>query len=204
MRMDQVFTPEDLSKIQTAIKARYSKVAETTKGLFRYPTGNEGLRKLRYDAHALEKIPDEIADLFCGVGNPFTIAELQKGDTVLDIGSGIGIDCFVAAHLVGSEGKVYGIDLTGEMVTKAIAYANQLGFTNVYFQEGSGEKIPFSDNTFDAIISNGVFNLVPNKLVALKEVLRVLKPSGRFAIGDQILKTGLAQTLDKQIDNWAG
>ena len=128
-----------------------------------------------------------MAAAYCGVGNPFTLGPIHPGDTILDIGCGAGVDSIIAALMVGPSGSVTGVDLVPEMLERAKENARLVGAANVTFLEASAEELPFPDNSFDVVISNGVFNLVVDKAKALGEVYRVLKPGGRFMLADQVL-----------------
>ena len=200
--MEQVLTPEDKKKIETGIREKYAKVAAGPQGLFKYPTGKAGLEALGYDPAILKTLPENILDSFCGVGNPFSLGPVDRGETVLDIGSGGGLDSLVAARMVGVGGKVVGLDLSPEMVIRAYENLKQTDLTNVAFQEFSGEDLPFPDGSFDVVISNGVFNLIPAKGRILKEACRVLKPKGRLLIADQVLSGALTKSPQERIDSW--
>lgn len=155
------------------------------------------------DYSALEGYnPD--ADLGLGCGLPTQFAKIQKGNTVIDLGSGAGNDCFIARAEAGEDGKVIGIDFTPAMIEKAKANAEKLGFYNVEFRQGDIEQMPVSANVADVIVSNCVFNLVPNKDNVFKEMFRVLKPGGHFSISDVVLIGELPEALKKDAEMYAG
>jgi len=144
------------------------------------------------------------ADLGLGCGLPTQFAKIKNGNTVIDLGSGAGNDCFIARAETGEDGKVIGIDFTPAMIEKARANAKKLGFANVEFRQGDIEKIPVSANIADVIVSNCVLNLVPNKENVFKEIFRVLKPGGHFSISDIVLIGNLPETLRKDAEMYAG
>jgi SAM-dependent methyltransferase len=144
------------------------------------------------------------ADLGLGCGLPTQFAQIQKGDTVIDLGSGAGNDCFIARAQTGEQGKVIGIDFTPAMIDKARANAEKLGYNNVEFRQGDIEHMPVAANTANVIVSNCVLNLVPNKNAVIKEIYRVLKPGGHFSISDVVLKGHLPQALQNAAEMYAG
>ena len=144
------------------------------------------------------------ADLGLGCGLPTEFAKIKKGDTVIDLGSGAGNDCFIARALTGETGKVIGIDFTDKMVEKARTNAEKLGYHNVEFRFGDIEKMPVSADVADVVVSNCVLNLVPNKFNVLKEVYRVLKPGGHFSISDIVLEGELPAQLKQAAEMYAG
>ncbi len=144
------------------------------------------------------------ADLGLGCGLPTQFAHIQKGDTVIDLGSGAGNDCFVARHETGPEGKVLGIDFTPAMIQKARINAEKLGYNNVEFREGDIDSMPVNDNMADVIVSNCVLNLVPNKEKVMGEIFRVLKPGGHFSISDIVLVGDLPEALREDAEMYAG
>ncbi len=144
------------------------------------------------------------ADLGLGCGLPTAFAHINRGDTVIDLGSGAGNDCFVARHETGAEGKVIGIDFTEAMITKARENADKLGYNNVEFRSGDIESMPVVDSTADVVVSNCVLNLVPNKQAVIKDIFRVLKPGGHFSISDIVLVGELPDALRKDAEMYAG
>lgn len=144
------------------------------------------------------------ADLGLGCGLPTQFAKIQPGDTVIDLGSGAGNDCFVARHETGPEGKVIGIDFTPAMIQKARANAENHGFNNVEFREGDIDNMPVNDNVADVIVSNCVLNLVPSKEKVISEIFRVLKPGGHFSISDIVLVGNLPEALREDAEMYAG
>lgn len=195
---------EDRNKIDEGLRKKYAQVALTPEGSFRYPTGIDGLKEQNYGSEILKNLPPEVLASYCGVGNPFRLGTISDGESVLDIGCGAGVDTLIAAMMVGKKGRVIGIDIIPEMLRRARENLNKTSLGNVTFQEASGEDIPLPDNSIDVVISNGVFNLIPDKPKALKEVFRVLKPSGRFMIADQILTTAPSDDTESRVKNWAG
>lgn len=144
------------------------------------------------------------ADLGLGCGIPTEFAQIKEGDTLIDLGSGAGNDCFVARSLVGKTGKVIGIDFTEAMIEKARENAEKLGYNNVEFRYGDIEKIPVTDNKADVIISNCVLNLVPDKVKAFSEIYRVLKPGGHLSVSDVVIKGDLPKNLKQAAEMYAG
>ncbi len=144
------------------------------------------------------------ADLGLGCGIPTQFAGINKGDHVLDLGSGAGNDCFVARSIVGDSGKITGLDFTDAMLAKAIENTKKLGFTNIEFVKGDIEDMPLQENTYDVVVSNCVLNLVPDKNKAFAEILRVLKPGGHFCVSDVVIKGNLPEKIRTDAEMYAG
>lgn len=201
--MKASFTAVDRSRIEKVIREKYAKAARSPEGLFHYPVGRAGLEALTYEHEMIRRVPDSVLASYCGVGNPFSLGPLRPGEKVLDIGCGGGVDTFVAAFLVGPTGQAVGIDATPEMLERARRNHLEVPLTRAAFLAASAEDLPFRDQTFHVVISNGVFNLIPDKASALTDVLRVLKPEGRFMIADQILTGELPEDTAARLASWA-
>ncbi len=165
---------------------------------------NTGAAARFYSTEELADLPDTVTDISLGCGNPTAIAELQPGEVVLDLGSGGGIDCFLAAKQVGSEGRVIGLDMTPDMIRLARRNAKKLGATNVEFRYGEMEEMPIPDESVDVIISNCVINLSPDKDAVFGEAYRVLRPGGRMSVSDIVVDGDLPQSIRSRLDAWAG
>jgi len=157
-----------------------------------------------YSAAEVGGLPETVTQASLGCGNPIAVAGLQPGEVVLDLGSGGGIDCFLAARLVGPQGRVIGLDMTPDMIRLAQANAKKIGATNVEFRLGEIEDIPLPDASVDVIISNCVVNLAPDKDAVFQEVYRVLRPGGRMSISDIVVDGDLPAAIRSRLDAWAG
>ena len=187
-------------KVRTAVRKRYGKIAKTDScGCGCTSTSQQ----LGYSKSELNSVP-EGADLNLGCGNPVALASLKKGETVIDLGSGGGLDCFLAAKKVGSTGKIIGVDMTAEMLERARANCKKGGYENVEFRLGEIENLPVADNTADAIISNCVINLSINKQRVFQEAYRVLKPKGRLMISDMVLLKDIPDKVKNNVLAYVG
>lgn len=190
------------TEVRAAVAAMYSKVATDPSGPFRFPVGSDLARALGYSADLLGTLPPTAAESFTGVACPVSAADLAPGETVLDLGSGAGLDALIASQMVGSSGRVTGVDLSEAMVIKARANAAVAEATNLEFRQGYAEAIPADAETFDAVIVNGLLNLAPEKAAVVREIFRVLRPRGRAVVAEIVTDgTPLAVTL-KTLEDW--
>lgn len=192
-----------MSKVRDAIRGKYAEVAVSASGKFLYPTGRQGAEALGYDPDIINSAPPEMLISFCGVGNPFSLGDIRPGEGVLDFGCGAGFDLFVAGRLCGEEGRAVGVDLTEEMVARARANLKAAGARKFLVMKIDAESIPFMDDSFDVVISNGVINLTPEKLTTFRELFRVLRPGGRVQFADIILEHALPPGLSDSPEAWS-
>lgn len=200
---------ETNEKIKSLVREKYTEIAAQDKAVNASsccgcgPTCDSTYTIMSEDYSKLEGYNAD-ADLALGCGIPTSIARIREGDTVVDLGSGAGNDCFVARALTGADGRVIGIDMTEAMIEKAKANAAKLGFGNVEFRLGEIEKIPMTSNRADVVLSNCVLNLVPDKQKAFEEMFRILKPGGHFSISDVVLIGELPEGIRKAGEMYAG
>lgn len=196
-------TPDQRRRVLQSLREKYVRVAACPTGLFRYPTGPDGLKALGYPEDFLASLPESVAGSYCGVGNPFTLGPLFPGEAVVDIGCGAGVDALLAARLVGPAGRVVGLDVVAEMALRAREHARATGAAPTFFLVAEAERLPFPDRCFEVALSNGAFNLVVDKARALAEVFRVLKPGGRCFLADEVLAGELQPDPESRLARWA-
>jgi SAM-dependent methyltransferase len=195
----------DTLRLRKEIQSIYARVAEDPSGEFHFHRGpTYAAEFLRYDAAALAALPAEATASFAGVANPHRIDRIDEGETVVDIGCGAGMDLLLAAKSVGPRGRAIGVDMTEAMANKSRRSARAAGLENLEVRLGDASSLPLEDGSVDVVISNGVLNLTPDKSVAFGEVLRVLKPGGRFLYADIVVAGELSEKIRKDIDLWTG
>ena len=193
----------DVDLLKSEIKKTYASVSEDPERDFIFPTGRAWAEDLRYPPE-LANVPETAVQSFAGVANPWELGRLAPGERVLDLGSGAGTDSLVAAQMVGERGSVTGIDMTAEMLTKARRAAAEMNASNVEFVESEAERLPFPDDSFDVVISNGVIDLIPDKDAVFAELFRVLVPGGRMQIADVTIQNPVSAEGRRNIDLWTG
>jgi arsenite methyltransferase len=199
--------PVDLNTavLRAEISNIYGRVATAPDEDFHFHRGPAYAAEfLRYDPAEMECLPSECTASFAGIGNPLAIGPLRTGETIIDIGCGAGMDLLLAARRVGPQGKAIGIDMTDAMVERARAVAAGCGLDQVEVRKGDATSLPVESASADVVISNGVFNLVPEKERALAEIVRILRPGGRLQLADIALDTELSDDIRSNIDLWTG
>lgn len=195
----------DTRRLRDEIQSIYARVAADPSGEFHFHRGPEyAADLLRYDREALAGLPNESTASFAGVANPHRLGPIGEGLVVADIGCGAGMDLLLAAKAVGPGGQAIGIDMTEAMAQKARGSARAAGLDNVEVRIGDAMSLPLDDASVDVVLSNGVLNLTPDKVVAFGEVFRVLRPGGRFLYADIIVGHELSESARRDIDLWTG
>lgn len=201
---DTAATPVDPGALRDEVQRKYREVAHEPDGDHHFHTGRPLARRLGYPGDVVDALPDAAVESFAGIANPFSLRPLAAGERVVDVGSGAGFDSFVAAGQVGPAGSVVGVDMTADMLDKSRATAARLGLGNVTFREGFAESLPLADGAADVVISNGVFNLCPDKAAAFAEARRVLAPGGWLQFGDIATGVPVPDEAAADIDLWTG
>ena len=191
-------------QLREQVRDKYREVAVDPHRSFHFHTGRVNAARLGYEAHVVDALPDRAVESFAGVGNPFSLRRLERGERVVDVGSGAGFDSFIAADQVGETGRVLGVDMTPEMLKKSRETADALGYEHVEFREGLAEALPVEDSWADAVISNGVINLCADKRAVFTEIRRVLKPGGWLQFADIANGRPVPPEALRDIDLWTG
>ncbi len=194
----------DLETLRCEIQKEYADVADYPGRGYHFHTGRPHALRLGYDATLVDSIPAGAVESFAGTGNPFSLGDLGRGWSVVDIGSGAGIDSLIAGRLVGPEGRVIGVDMTPAMLDKARQAAKEAGMDHVEFREGYAESLPVPDGWADVVISNGVINLCPDKATVFAELYRILRAGGRLQIADISVQKPVSENAKRNIDLWKG
>ncbi len=200
-----ITVPEvDIETLRSEIRKEYAEVATNPAKGFHFHTGRPLATLLGYPDRWVEAVPLTSLESFAGTGNPFSLGEIQPGETVVDVGSGAGFDSTIAALMTGPTGLVIGVDMTPQMLEKARHSVSSIGLSQIEFREGQAEKLPVPSSWADVVISNGVINLCPDKLAVFQELYRVLKPGGRLQIGDILVQKAVPDSAKLDIELWTG
>ncbi len=195
----------DTSTLRCEISNIYGRVAMEPAGEFHFHRGpGYAAEFLGYDAGELAALPSDCTASFAGIGNPLAIGPIYRGETVVDIGCGAGMDLLLAARRVGPDGRAIGVDMTEAMIERARSSAASVGLKHVEIRKGDVTALPVSDGSVDVVISNGVLNLVPEKELGFSEIVRILKPGGRLHLADIALYYELSEDIRRNIDLWTG
>jgi len=194
----------NVDDLRDEIRDKYSAVVLTPTAEFHFHTGRALSKRLGYDQGPIDALPEVAVESFAGVANPFQQRAIQSGENVVDLGSGAGLDSFLAAIATGPAGQVVGIDMTVDMIEKATTTAQHIGCDNVEFREGYLEELPVEDEWADVVISNGVINLCPDKTQAFAEAFRVLRPGGVLQFADIANTRPVPEEARREIDLWTG
>ena len=189
-------------EIKTAVAKRYAEVALTPEAKFNFPVGRQFAESVGYSSELLDQLPVSLWESFTGAGNPQPFVDILPGEVILDLGCGAGLDLYLYTQATGPKGKVYGLDLSAEMIAKAEKNLMSLRVHQAEFLWASADHIPLSDGSVDLVTANGIYNLSANKRAVMKEVARVLKPSGRTIFSEILLTSRLPVKMRENIDDW--
>jgi len=196
--------PVDVDVLRDEIRRTYTDVSTDPDQQFIFPTGRAWAQELGYPERELERVPDATVESFAGVANHWLLGRIEPGAVVLDLGCGAGTDLLIAAQMTGPAGRVIGVDMTSAMLDRARESAGAMGLDNVELHGALIESLPLADASVDAVISNGVIDLVPDKDAVLDEIDRVLRPGGRLQLADVIIHREVSEDARKRIDLWTG
>ena len=195
--------PVNVDELRDKVKVMYRAVAEAPHGTFHFEMGRGLAERLGYPPHELDNVPAEAIESFAGVGYHLGLATIVPGERIADLGSGSGMDAFLAARQAGSTGETVGVDMTDEQLDKARRLAARDGHSNVRFEKGYVEQAPIADESIDVVISNGVINLCDDKEAVFREIARMLEPGGRMAISDIVTERQLTEAIVCDVSLWA-
>lgn len=196
-------TTIDVDDLRDKVKAMYRAVADEPSGTFHFEMGYELAARLGYPRADLDEVPAEAIESFAGVGHHLGLADLRPGDSVVDLGSGSGMDAFLAARRVGTHGEVVGVDMTDAQLDKSRRLAERAGCNNARFEKGYVEQAPLEADSATVVISNGVINLCNDKAAVFREIARILAPGGRMAISDIVTERQLTEAIVCDVNLWA-
>ena len=188
--------------LRREVQAKYTEVSDSPDLTYHFHHGRPLAEILGYQMDQVDAMPPKAVESFAGVGNPHSIGPVNPGETVLDVGSGGGFDCFIAGQAVGPSGKVIGVDMTPAMLEKSRKTAELMGLSQVEFRQGFAEELPVDDASIDVAISNGVINLCPDKYGAFVEIFRTLKPGGRLQLSDIVAYKEIPDEVRMEVDLW--
>ena len=202
--MSPAEAPIDVGVLRDEIRKTYTDVSTDAEQDFIFPTGRAWAEELGYPQPELSRVPDATVERFAGVANHWTLGRIEPGSVVLDLGCGAGTDLLIAAEMTGPDGRVIGVDMTPAMLERARTSAQQMGLANVELHESLIETLPLEDGSVDVVISNGVIDLVPDKVAVFDELDRVLRPGGRLQVADVIIHAEVSEDARARIDLWTG